>query len=100
MQKPCVIFCCDFAATTQQSARRLGIRAKQVISSRRLLEDKFKALKRSFTDTEVPLPKFWGGSRVHLSQIEFRQGGASQLHDRFQYMRDQNDSWNIERLSP
>ncbi|WP_372831678.1 pyridoxamine 5'-phosphate oxidase [Pontibacterium sp.] len=72
----------------------------KIISSRRLLEDKFEALKRSFTNSEVPLPKFWGGYRVHPSQIEFWQGGASRLHDRFQYMRDQNDRWNIDRLSP
>jgi pyridoxamine 5'-phosphate oxidase len=48
---------------------------------------------------EVPLPSFWGGFRVNFDSVEFWQGGANRLHDRFLYQRDGND-WKIDRLAP
>ena len=72
----------------------------KVIRSRQLLEEKFEALKHKFANNQVPLPKFWGGYRVKPTRIEFWQGGASRLHDRFEYRLDENQRWQIERLSP
>lgn len=70
------------------------------ISSRALLLQQFEAMKNKFSKGEIPLPDFWGGFRVKPHQIEFWQGGAHRLHDRFQYSLQANSSWSIERLEP
>jgi pyridoxamine 5'-phosphate oxidase len=72
----------------------------RVISSRKLLEMEWERLKAKFRAGEVPLPSFWGGFRVRPETIEFWQGGPNRLHDRFQYSRQGDDSWIIERLAP
>jgi len=69
------------------------------ISARGILEGKFFELKQKFQNGEVPLPSFWGGYRVSIEQMEFWQGGAHRLHDRFLYQRTL-DGWNIDRLAP
>ncbi len=78
------------AWVSQQSSR---------ISARGILESKFLELKQKFMKGEVPLPSFWGGYRVTIDAIEFWQGGAHRLHDRFIYQRD-GDGWQIDRLAP
>ncbi|NIB43577.1 pyridoxamine 5'-phosphate oxidase [Pseudomaricurvus alkylphenolicus] len=69
------------------------------VSSRQLLMQQFQAMKEKFKQGQIPLPDFWGGFRVVPSSVEFWQGGANRLHDRFQYTRD-GDDWRIERLAP
>ena len=71
-----------------------------VISSRSLLENKFQEIKQKFKDKEVPLPSFWGGYRVVPDEIEFWQGRRNRLHDRFQYTKQDDGSWEIARLAP
>ncbi len=71
-----------------------------VISSRSLLEAKFQEIKKKFKDKEIPLPSFWGGYRVVPDQIEFWQGRRNRLHDRFEYTKQADGSWTIERLAP
>jgi len=71
-----------------------------VISSRSLLETKFQEIKQKFRDKEVPLPSFWGGYRVVPEQIEFWQGRRNRLHDRFEYSKQDDGGWSIERLAP
>ncbi len=70
-----------------------------IITSRSLLEAKFDEIRRKFADKEVPLPSFWGGYRVMPTAIEFWQGRADRLHDRFLYTRA-DGGWDIERLAP
>jgi pyridoxamine 5'-phosphate oxidase len=70
------------------------------ISSRALLLQQFEAMKNKFRHGEIPLPDFWGGFRVKPHQIEFWQGGAHRLHDRFQYSLQDDGQWSIERLEP
>jgi pyridoxamine 5'-phosphate oxidase len=70
------------------------------ISARQVLEEKMQELKNKFSRGEVPLPSFWGGYRVVPKEIEFWQGGAHRLHDRFLYTRQGDLEWTIERLSP
>ena len=71
-----------------------------VISSRSLLETEFQKLKDKFRNKEVPLPSFWGGYRVVPREIEFWQGRRNRLHDRFQYTKQDDGDWKIERLAP
>lgn len=71
-----------------------------VVSSRSLLESKFQEMKQKFSNKEIPLPSFWGGYRVVPDVIEFWQGRRNRLHDRFQYTRQEDGSWKIERLAP
>lgn len=69
------------------------------IKSRDLLVQQFEKMKARFAKGEVPLPDFWSGYRVKPKTIEFWQGGAHRLHDRFVYTATE-DGWNIERLMP
>ena len=46
-----------------------------------------------------PRPPHWGGFRVKPEALEFWQGRPSRLHDRIQYLKD-NDAWTIQRLAP
>jgi pyridoxamine 5'-phosphate oxidase len=71
-----------------------------VITTRGLLEEKWEEMKRKFGQGEVPLPSFWGGYRVTPREIEFWQGRANRLHDRFLYARREDGSWKIDRLAP
>ena len=71
-----------------------------IISSRSLLENKFQEMKQKFSNKEIPLPSFWGGYRVVPEVVEFWQGRRNRLHDRFQFTKQDDDSWSIERLAP
>jgi pyridoxamine 5'-phosphate oxidase len=71
----------------------------KAITSRGLLEQKVAEIKKKFSAGEIPLPSFWGGYRVVPERFEFWQGRPSRLHDRFEYVR-QNDDWLIQRLQP
>jgi pyridoxamine 5'-phosphate oxidase len=70
------------------------------VSSRQLLMQQFNAMKEKFSKGSIPLPDFWGGYRVVPTAIEFWQGGANRLHDRFEYQRQEDGGWEIERLAP
>jgi len=69
------------------------------ISSRSVLIEQFASMKKKFSKGEIPLPEFWGGYRIVPQSIEFWQGRANRLHDRFIYERQENE-WTISRLSP
>ncbi|MBR9910967.1 MAG: pyridoxamine 5'-phosphate oxidase [Gammaproteobacteria bacterium] len=69
------------------------------ISSRQLLLQQFQAMKEKFKQGGIPLPDFWGGFRVIPATIEFWQGGAHRLHDRYKYRRT-DTGWEVDRLAP
>ena len=69
------------------------------INSRQVLESQLQKIKSKFTQGEIPLPDFWGGYRVIPETIEFWQGGANRLHDRFEYTKT-DTGWAIKRLQP
>ncbi len=70
------------------------------ISSRQALLQKLDEMKRKIGEGKVPVPSFWGGFRVVPEEIEFWQGRANRLHDRFLYIRDGENWKNPERLAP
>lgn len=72
----------------------------KMIESRMFLQMKFEELKYKFKEGKIPLPDFWGGFRVKPHRIEFWQGRENRLHDRFEYILDNNDYWTIKRLAP
>jgi pyridoxamine 5'-phosphate oxidase len=75
-------------------------RQSRPVSKRALLESQVQAMRRKFGRGEVPVPDFWGGFRVRPERVEFWQGGAHRLHDRFRYTRQDDEHWQIEQLQP
>lgn len=71
-----------------------------VISARSVLEQQFASVKAKYNKGEVPLPDFWGGLRVVPERLEFWQGGANRLHDRFEYRLLDSGRWQTSRLAP
>jgi pyridoxamine 5'-phosphate oxidase len=69
------------------------------IPDREFLEKRWAEMEAKFP-ADVSTPPFWGGYVLRPARIEFWQGGASRLHDRFQYAKQADGSWKIERLSP
>jgi pyridoxamine 5'-phosphate oxidase len=66
-----------------------------------MLEMQWQAMQRRFASGEIPLPSFWGCSRMRPLEIEFGQGRENRLHDRFRYLPgDEMAPWGIERLAP
>lgn len=70
----------------------------QPIPSRESLEEDFNRLHDKYPN-EVPCPEHWGGFCVEYQTVEFWQGGAYRLHDRFLYTKE-TTHWKIERLAP
>jgi pyridoxamine 5'-phosphate oxidase len=70
-----------------------------VVANRATLEAKLSEMEKKFP-IEVPLPPNWGGYVLKPERIEFWQGRASRLHDRFCYTFQKNNLWKLERLAP
>jgi pyridoxamine 5'-phosphate oxidase len=68
------------------------------IADRAELEDQLAAAEARFPE-EVPRPPFWGGYAITPVALEFWQGRASRLHDRFRYERPEG-AWMRWRLAP
>lgn len=71
----------------------------ELLDERQKLVDSVKYYENKFAGKEIPLPEFWGGYRVIPKSIEFWQGKADRLHDRFVYTQ-QDSTWSITRLNP
>ena len=73
----------------------------EVIDARRILDARLAEMTERFAgQDDIKLPPHWGGYRLVPATIEFWQGRANRLHDRFRYTRQPDDSWTIERLAP
>lgn len=75
-------------------------RQSEVISSRKVLEERIREVTTEYEGKEIPLPSYWGGYRLNPEAIEFWQGRSDRLHDRLLYTRQSDGGWQIERLSP
>ena len=73
-----------------------------LVTSRDALDAGLDEIRRRFgpQEGEVPPPPFWGGYRVRPDTVEFWQGRANRMHDRFEYTRQPDGSWAMARLSP
>jgi pyridoxamine 5'-phosphate oxidase len=71
----------------------------ELLEDRSILVERVKMFEEKFKDQQIPLPEFWGGYRVIPERIEFWQGKADRLHDRFIYQPNQGN-WDITRLNP
>ena len=71
----------------------------QVLADRDYLENELQKSKNQISDDKLEKPLHWGGYEVVPHTIEFWQGRADRLHDRFRYTRRGN-SWKIDRLAP
>lgn len=66
------------------------------------LRNRYEKLCAEYAAAEslIPLPPHWGGYRVKPTLFEYWQGRENRLHDRFQYTRDSQQNWIIDRLFP
>lgn len=71
-----------------------------VIPSREFLLQRYESLEKQYQDREVPRPPHWGGYLIKPTRVEFWQGGDKRLHDRFEYLLNENGAWNKHRLAP
>jgi pyridoxamine 5'-phosphate oxidase len=75
-------------------------RQSEVVDGRRVLDARMAEMIERFGDGPISLPPHWGGYRVKPAVIEFWQGRANRLHDRFRYTRNADSPWQIDRLAP
>ncbi len=71
-----------------------------VLDNRDVLAAKFQQIESEFVNREIPIPPNWGGYVLKPDRVEFWQGRPSRMHDRFRYLRNEDGSWRIDRLSP
>jgi pyridoxamine 5'-phosphate oxidase len=88
---------------TRPEGSQLGAwvsRQSEVVSGRKVLEDRLDELTQEYRSKPIPLPPYWGGYRLAPNSLEFWQGRPNRLHDRLRYTLQPGGQWLIERLSP
>jgi pyridoxamine 5'-phosphate oxidase len=71
----------------------------QEVGSREELEARVKEL-AARNPGELPLPPMWGGYLIVPRIVEFWESRPDRLHDRVEYRRGGDGSWNRRRLQP
>ena len=71
----------------------------QEVGAREELEARVAELAARHPD-ELPLPPMWGGYLIVPRIIEFWESREDRLHDRVEYRRGGDGSWNRRRLQP
>ncbi|MFK7857303.1 MAG: pyridoxamine 5'-phosphate oxidase [Granulosicoccus sp.] len=73
----------------------------QPVDNRDVLEQRVALLHEQYPDGNVPRPNAWGGYRIVPHRLEFWQGRADRLHDRFVFERESvDDTWSVGRIQP
>ena len=92
----------DAYFATRPAAARIGAWASpqsDPLPDREALDERVRQVTERFAGGDILRPDFWGGYIVRPVRIEFWQGQAARLHDRFVYEREE-DGWSIRRLAP
>jgi len=92
----------DAYFTTRPPEARIGAWASPQstpLPDRAALDERVRQVTERFAGGDIPRPDFWGGYIVRATRVEFWQGQAARLHDRFVYERE-DDVWSIRRLAP
>lgn len=87
---------------TRPLGSRLGAWASpqsEKIPNRTYLEKLEEDYKIMFQDKPIKRPGHWGGYAVKPFLMEFWQGRKNRLHDRIEYIKN-NNIWEIHRLAP
>ena len=88
---------------TRMRSSQLGAwtsKQSEVLDHRDTFEKRFQEVTARFKGQKVPCPEFWGGYRIIPETIEFWQGRAYRLHDRFVYTQNAEGTWERVRLYP
>jgi pyridoxamine 5'-phosphate oxidase len=91
----------DYFATRPRDAQ-IGAWASpqsEPVPDRAALDSCVEEVEERFAGGRVSRPGFWAGYALRPEQIEFWQGQAARLHDRFLYTREA-DGWLLVRLAP
>ncbi len=70
------------------------------LESRFVLEKGIAKYAAKFHIGSVPRPPYWSGFRVIPERIEFWSDGKFRLHQRQQFLKDENGNWLKEMLYP
>jgi len=70
-----------------------------IVENDNILTEDFEALSKELCTDMLKRPPHWGGYIIKPERIEFWQGRPGRLHDRFEYLKNDND-WIINRLAP
>ncbi len=92
----------DLYFESRPLASRIGAWASEqsaVLQERAFLNERYDQYAAQFGE-HPPRPAHWGGFKLTPVCCEFWQGRPSRLHDRFQYLRDIDNSWRITGLFP
>jgi pyridoxamine 5'-phosphate oxidase len=92
----------DAYFATRPREARIGAWASEQsmeLGSRDELMARFERFDAMYPGEDVPRPPHWGGYRIEPITIEFWQGRAHRLHDRFLFERSAG-GWTRRRLAP
>ena len=72
-----------------------------ILKNRTDLISSIKEYKKKYINkTNVPRPKYWSGWNLSPLRIEFWLDGDNRIHERLQYVKNENGSWDKFLLSP
>lgn len=70
------------------------------INSKSELLEKLEKTKAEYNGREIPCPENWGGYLLTPYEFEFFIYGKNRLNDRFLFVKNKNNEWEISRLQP